>query len=126
MNYIVYDEDGNITKQVTSKPHLMDMMGYNYIEGEADPKTQCIADGEVVSKSDAVISQERQDKAIRDLRIARTMLLQDTDWTQMPDAPLSDIIKEQYRVYRQELRDLPNIYSNITSIDDVKFPDKPE
>lgn len=38
----------------------------------------------------------------------RNMLLAVSDWTQIPDAQLTDEKKEEWRVYRQVLRDLPN------------------
>lgn len=41
--------------------------------------------------------------AVRALRNAR---LFDTDWTQLPDAPLSEAQKARWRSYRQELRDM--------------------
>lgn len=31
--------------------------------------------------------------------------LQNTDWTQVPDSPLSEEEKEKYRVFRQKVRD---------------------
>ena len=30
-----------------------------------------------------------------------------SDWTQMPDSPLSDSMKAEWATYRQQLRDLP-------------------
>ena len=41
------------------------------------------------------------------LREKRDALLKDSDWTQMPDSPLSDSKKAQWATYRQELRELP-------------------
>ena len=41
------------------------------------------------------------------LRINRNNILSSTDWTQIPDAPLSDAQKQAWRDYRQLLRDLP-------------------
>ena len=42
-------------------------------------------------------------KAVRALRNAR---LFDCDWTQLPDAPLSDAQRARWRTYRQALRDM--------------------
>lgn len=39
----------------------------------------------------------------------RSQRLRDTDWTQMPDAPLTALEKTAYQTYRQALRDLPNL-----------------
>lgn len=38
---------------------------------------------------------------------ARNRLLAETDWTQLPDVPLSAEKKAEWAVYRQALRDLP-------------------
>lgn len=36
----------------------------------------------------------------------RKTLLDSSDWTQMPDSPLSAEIKQTWAIYRQELRDI--------------------
>lgn len=46
----------------------------------------------------------------------RNQLLLESDWSQLPDAPLTKDQKDAYKKYRQELRDLtemPNFPSNI-------------
>lgn len=55
-------------------------------------------------------------------RAARNALLDGSDWTQMPDADLSDDQKSQWRVYRKALRDLPVAYPDPFS---VTWPTKP-
>lgn len=57
-----------------------------------------------------------------EIRNKRNILLQETDWTQLADAPLSLERKEMYAAYRQLLRDLPQNHSDTLSI---KFPKKP-
>lgn len=47
------------------------------------------------------------DKAAAEIRKQRDALLNDTDWTQMPDSALSQEKQERYRIYRQALRDVP-------------------
>lgn len=42
------------------------------------------------------------------LRFVRAFMLSDSDWTQVPDSPLDETSKEQWRIWRQELRDLTN------------------
>lgn len=41
-------------------------------------------------------------------REKRDRLLAQTDWTQMPDSPLSKELRKAYKVYRQALRDIPS------------------
>lgn len=59
------------------------------------------------------------------LRQHRERYLAESDWTQQPDAPISPEKKEEWRLYRQELRDLTN---NITTIEEAlgyQWPQKP-
>ena len=49
----------------------------------------------------------------------RNMLLEDTDWWAMSDLTITAAQKK----YRQDLRD---ITKTATSLDDVKWPSKPE
>lgn len=54
-------------------------------------------------------------------RQERNLILQSTDWTQLPDAPLTIAQKNAWKTYRQKLRDLPQDYSKV---EDIKWPDK--
>ena len=45
-------------------------------------------------------------EALRQVRALRNARLFDCDWTQLPDAPLSDAQRARWRTYRQELRDM--------------------
>ena len=60
------------------------------------------------------------------IRTKRNFLLDDSDWTQMPDSNLSKEKKEEWRKYRKALRDLPQRYTGFDfDINDVRFPLKP-
>ena len=41
------------------------------------------------------------------LRNKRNQLLVESDWTVMPDSPISESKKSEWKTYRQSLRDLP-------------------
>lgn len=41
------------------------------------------------------------------MRAERNRLLAASDWTQMPDSPLTDEQRAEWAVYRQALRDAP-------------------
>ena len=56
------------------------------------------------------------------IRMERDFFLQQSDWTQMSDSPLSSEKKQEWFVYRQELRDLP---ASIEVDLIVDFPDSP-
>lgn len=57
------------------------------------------------------------------IRHDRQALLQNSDWTQLPDAPLTEAKKAEWAAYRQALRDItrqPNFPSKVT------FPTSPD
>jgi hypothetical protein len=60
------------------------------------------------------------------LRIDRDNLLSKSDWTQVLDCPLTDSKKTEWATYRQQLRDLPLSYSNLSDLADVTWPTAPE
>jgi hypothetical protein len=49
---------------------------------------------------------ETLDELIIALKTVRGILLDGSDWTQVADSPLSDDIKEEWKIWRQNLRDL--------------------
>ena len=61
-------------------------------------------------------------KAYSILRSERNALLSYSDWTQLPDAPLSNEKKQEWVNYRQQLRDLPD----TVDINNIVYPQKPE
>ena len=60
------------------------------------------------------------------VRCERGYLIGTSDWTQLTDSPLSDSKKAEWKTYRQALRDIPETYSDATSLDDIIWPIKPE
>ena len=57
------------------------------------------------------------------IRIVRNRLLAECDWTQIPDAPLTEEQKEAWREYRQALRDIPQTFATPG---EVMWPTPPE
>lgn len=55
----------------------------------------------------------------------RLEALQESDWTQTVDSPLSDTKKAEWATYRQALRDLPQNFPDVASWTDETFPAKP-
>ena len=78
--------------------------GEGLIEGHYDHDTQMVSEGAVVDIPAADLEQEQLAKAWSDLTLNRNELLQSSDWTQVPDAPVD---KGAWATYRQSLRDLP-------------------
>ena len=56
------------------------------------------------------------------VRDYRSELLAGTDWSQLPDAPLSTEKVAEYKTYRQALRDLP---ANTSDFNNVTYPTPP-
>jgi hypothetical protein len=56
------------------------------------------------------------------IRQTRNMKLNDSDWTQLPDVNLTPEQSEAWRVYRQQLRDIPDQFENTA---DVVWPEEP-
>lgn len=45
-------------------------------------------------------------------RKRRSALLAESDWTQLPDAPLTAEQKAEWAAYRQQLRDFPSLFTD--------------
>ena len=61
------------------------------------------------------------DRAINKLRIKRNNLLTDTDWMANSDVTMSD----DWKTYRQALRDLPSGLDTVAKVEAKQFPTKP-
>ena len=66
-----------------------------------------------------VVAEASARNKLYDLRKERTKRLTETDWTSNSDVVMSDEMKK----YRQELRDITKTYKTL---DNVKWPTKPE
>ena len=69
---------------------------------------------------------------MRELRRHRNIRLQECDWTQGADSPLSDSKKAEWQTYRQALRDITKTHvpsvvvgTTLLNIDAVPWPTKP-
>ena len=61
------------------------------------------------------------DRALSGLRDRRNNLLAETDWMANSDVTMSD----DWKTYRQKLRDLTNGLTTVEEVNDVVFPTKP-
>jgi hypothetical protein len=66
---------------------------------------------------------------LQELRLLRNQELVDSDWTQLPDSPITEAKKEEWKVYRQTLRDLLETespkYNDNGQLMNVNWPTKP-
>ena len=121
-SYIVYDNDGVIIRTGVCPDSDISLQGNNVIEGVCtDDVNYKVIDGELVYSPVLPTVEDTQKK----IRKERNIRLSQSDWTQMPDAPLSSEQKQQWATYRQQLRDLPSLYPTETNIDNVVFPEIP-
>lgn len=74
--------------------------------------------GVPVSHLDAVVGELKWSG----IREERDALISGSDWTQMPDSPLTEEKKQDFANYRQALRDIPQTYPDP---DAVIWPEKP-
>ena len=65
------------------------------------------------------------DRAIAGLRQRRNAMLSSSDWTVLPDSPLSATDKTAWLEYRQDLRDITEGVDTEAKVKAVVFPDKP-
>jgi len=65
------------------------------------------------------------DRAFKKLREKRNNLLQECDWTDLPNAVLLDEKKTEWQTYRTNLRDITNGLTTVEEIELVVFPEKP-
>jgi hypothetical protein len=72
---------------------------------------------------EAAWAEIADDIAWKPVRDNRDSLLINSDWTAVTDSALSSGDQIDWEYYRQELRDLPQVYDDV---DDVVWPDKPE
>lgn len=59
-----------------------------------------------------LVRKDRKEFAWKIFRNSRNKFLLETDYTQLPDAPLTSLQKSEYREYRKYLRDLPKAHND--------------
>ena len=82
-------------------------------------------DGTTVSADDTAKATWELAEEWKRIRIQRTRLLSESDWTQGADSPLTTQQKSDWAVYRTSLRTLPEDQSSVTSYSDINWPTKP-
>ena len=134
MKYIIYDSSGEILRTGSCAWYHWDNLaseGEFRMEGEADPRYQRVIHDEenpqIVDKDpEPDETNESKIEYVSDyLRGERALRLKATDWTQMPDSPLSTDKKTEFSTYRQALRDLPASHTTTLDVDDIVWPTEP-
>ena len=120
--YTIYNPDnGQILRVLRCNPEFLEINiseNEKYIEGYFKPSDYIIENGKAVEKA-----EDTDDTKLRNLTL-RGSLLKASDWTQLPDSPLSSDKKTEYQTYRQALRDITT-HSNWPKLEDSDWPTKP-
>jgi hypothetical protein len=96
---------------------------WSYINGAVDSISERVINLQTLK----IERRQRRIPSVANLiRERRKLLLQDCDWTQTADCPLSDAKKAEWAAYRQALRDLPDEQGGVNSINDVAWPTPPQ
>lgn len=99
--------------QISSEEHA------RLLAGNSAGKAITTAENGYPILTDPKLSEEEKWKMVR---IERDALLNESDYTQMPDYELST--KDEWANYRQQLRDITTIFSDTESVVWPKKPDK--
>jgi|TARA_R100001163_G_scaffold64417_1_gene58584 hypothetical protein len=117
MNYTVYTTStGEVistgSSNVTNISDIAVATGQTAVEGTYPPGQYKFVDGKATA-----IAEDPLDY----IRAHRTYLLNESDWTQVADSPLTNAKKTEWATYRQALRDLP-----ASTDDPIVWPTPPE
>ena len=126
MIYSIYEKATGIIVQTMSVVKESDIIitdDFGYVEGSYKPREFKYEDGKVNAYVPSYVSGYNSYK----IREVRNQILKETDWTQVPDSPLSDQKKQEWKEYRQKLRDLLTDYDDKedATVDKVSFPTVP-
>jgi|11_taG_2_1085331.scaffolds.fasta_scaffold00265_14 hypothetical protein len=128
VKYIVYDANGKITSAASGENvplPTVDNINEFLLEGDfniGEIHDMVVDGGTLRQKTQLEIDAENAPFAAIQFRQERDALLVSSDWTQMPDSPLTDAKKQEWATYRQALRDLP---ANTTDPANPTWPTQP-
>lgn len=116
-HYIVYTNDGQITKTGKCQDNDLNLQGDLVIEGTANDSTQYVDNGQIKDMPPKPEGEAYFDYATKKwvldyntqgavIKEQRDKLLYKCDWTQIPNNPLPEVVQQEWSVYRQSLRDI--------------------
>jgi hypothetical protein len=130
-----YWDDDNYCLVAKLTPEQLEQFGVHQLKLVTppyyDPATQTREHGDallvdgvwtqnyIVSELDPELAAAKAEAQWASVRAQRNYRLSDSDWTQLSDAPVDDLV---WAVYRQELRDLP---ANTTDPFNPVWPEMP-
>jgi|DEB0MinimDraft_6_1074348.scaffolds.fasta_scaffold00816_13 hypothetical protein len=93
--------------RVDTSVESLDLNVYGYAQVPSELEQHSPYFSVIDNQVEYIPSKEEDTKRVR---INRNGLLEDSDWTQLPDVQLTDDELASWRQYRQELRDWPGTY----------------
>tara|TARA_B100000902_G_scaffold286880_1_gene272988 strand:+ start:203 stop:706 length:504 start_codon:yes stop_codon:yes gene_type:complete len=121
----VYDFSGEDYEIVETE---VDIQGFNesgHIHEDGTYSLKWDASKKEVVKDDTAKTAWELAEEWKRIRIQRTRLLSESDWTQGGDSPLTTQKKSDWAKYRTSLRTLPEDQSSKTKYSDITWPTKP-
>ena len=128
IKYIIHDAEGNIISSGSMSEEVDQRINPDHTQVLTDFPDDIenyrydLSTRSIVQINQSILTQRKAEEGWSILRLNRASLLTGSDWTQMPDSPLSDVKKQEWAIYRQALRDLP---SSTTDPSNPTWPDKP-
>lgn len=129
INYLIKRDDNTYIVQgylkkpkrsVGEVPGSIDPVDYPYLT--LDENNNVVVDSDKKAQALINIPQQEQAEAMKLIRIQRDLLLKESDFSQLPDSPFDNNTIEEWKQYRQELRDFPN---NVQDPFNPDWPVKP-
>ena len=118
--FTIYNlETGEIIYSTTTEANLEDIVlqdNEGIVEGNYQSNQHIVVDGKVVE-----IENDFWDL----VRSERNLLLNESDWTQLKDVALTSDQVAAWAKHRQKLRDITQDFKDVTSFEDVVFPNQP-
>lgn len=116
-NYILYSDNGQIIKTGQCQDDDFYLQGSNIIEGIANDAENYIENGKIIEMPPKPQKNSYFDYDLKqwvlnyfvqeqEIQLQRNELLYKSDWTQIPNRPLTIEQQQSWAVYRQELRDI--------------------
>ena len=122
----IYKKSDGVVVQTLSVNQASDVhinSDHDFIVGSYKPGEYRIVEGVAQSYTFPYVPGSNTSR----VRQVKNTLLLRSDWTQVPDSPLSDSKKAEWATYRQALRDLMSSYtdSEANDVASVTFPTQP-
>ena len=115
------------------KPKLFDavhaLVGGQVSGGSNYPASYRFHDGQTPPTEKAVTDKLAELIAaypLQELREKRNVLLASSDWTGLSDLALTNEKSAEWKLYRQQLRNLPDGLDTVEKVNAVTWPTKPE